>query len=134
MATIEEQKKLVKTFCSKYKALPLLPLSKWHLDASRDAPARGGIWISRMSFPAPPEADLRDSLYRVCEWLKSAVHTIPPPDEVPLKDVGVEFVGRRLGVETNAPEPSIPEHEKLKALEGECESDMTILYVHGGSF
>ena len=134
MDTIEGQKKLVKTFCTAYKALPLVPLSKRHEDASHDAPARGGIWISRTSFPAPPENDLRNLLYHACNQLKTPEQTITPSEEVPLMDVGVEFIGHRSGVEPLTPEPSIPEHDKLKALEKECESDMTILYLHGGGF
>jgi hypothetical protein len=48
-------------------------------------------------------------------------------------DVGVEFIGERTGdIASDAPEPDISEEEKLRALEKECSSDMTILYVHGG--
>ena len=87
-----------------------------------------------MSLHAPPETDLRDILYHVCSQIKGPEHIITPPEEVSLQDVGVEFIGRRLNVASDAPEPSIPEHEKLKALEEGCESDMTILYLHGGGF
>lgn len=85
-----------------------------------------------MSFPAPKDVGLRDALYRVCEQLKAPDQSFPPPLEVPLEDVGVEFIGRRSGVKGKATEPDISEQDKLKALESECESDITILYIHGG--
>ena len=85
-----------------------------------------------MSFRAPEDYGLRDALYRVCERLKTPNQTFTPPFELPLKDVGVEFIGYRSGVEGNAPEPEMSEQGKLKALESECKSDMTILYIHGG--
>ena len=107
-------------------------MSQWQANSPVDAPARGGIWISRTKFRAPVETHLRDALYHVCERLKIANQDITPPQEVPLIDVGVEFIGRRFGVEFNAPEPRISELDKLKALESEWKGDMTILYVHGG--
>lgn len=132
MATVEEQKKLVKRLCQQYRAIPWEPISKKQRDSAGDRPARGASWISRVSFPAPSSTSIRDALYQVIEHLKSDYHYITPANETPLLDVGVEFIGVRSGVEDNAPEPSIPEEEKLHALEKECISDMTILYIHGG--
>ena len=85
-----------------------------------------------MSFCAPKETDLRDALYLVCEQLKAPCQSFTPSFEVPLKDVGVEFIGPRLGVEGRAAEPDMSEQDKLAALENECLSDMTIPYIHGG--
>ena len=132
MTTIDEQKKLVETLCLRYKSVPWAPISQMQRESSRDAPAKGSVWISRMNFSAPTDTDLRDALYRVCERLKDPGQSFASPDEVPLKDVGVEFVGSRSGVEDGAPEPDILEQEKLKYLERECKCDMTILYIHGG--
>ena len=101
-------------------------------ESSRNTPARGGVWISRMTFRAPEDTGLREALYRVCERLKSPHQSFTPPCQVPLNDVGVEFIGRRSGVEDKAMEPDVSEQEKLKALESECTSDRTILYIHGG--
>lgn len=53
---------------------------------------------------------------------------------MPLREVGLEFVGNRAGVAANTPVPQISELEKLKELESECEADFTILYFHGGGF
>ena len=133
MTTVDEQKKLVETLCRKYQSVPWQPISQMQRESSRDAPARGSVWISRMTFPAPTDTDLQDALYRVCERLKNPGQSFVPPAEVPLKDVGVEFIGSRSGVEDKASEPDVSEQDKLQFLERECKSDMTILYIHGGA-
>jgi hypothetical protein len=132
MATTEEQRKLVKRVCEQFHAVPWESIGKKQRDSAVDRPARGAAWISRVSFPAPSSTSIRNALYQVIDHLKSDYHHITPAGETPLLDVGVEFIGLRSGVEDNAPEPSILEHEKLRTLEKECTSDMTILYVHGG--
>ena len=132
MSTVEEQKKLVEALCRRYRSLPWMPISQLQRESSHDAPARGGVWISRMSFCAPKETGLREALYRVCERLKAPCQSFTPSFEVPLKDVGVEFIGPRVGVEGRVAEPDMSEQDKLAALEDECSSDMTILYIHGG--
>ena len=133
MTTVDEQKKLVETLCRKYQSVPWQPISQMQRESSRDAPARGSVWISRMTFPAPTDTDLQDVLYRVCERLKNPGQSFVSPAEVPLEDVGVEFIGSRSGVEDRASEPDISEQDKLQFLERECKSDMTILYIHGGA-
>ena len=133
MATVDEQKKLVETLCRKYLSVPWQPISQMQRESSRDTPARGSVWISRMVFPAPADTALRDALYRVCERLRDPGQSFASPAEVPLKEVGVEFIGSRAGVENGATEPNISEQDKLQCLEGECKSDMTILYIHGGA-
>ena len=86
-----------------------------------------------MTFPAPTDAGLRDALYRVCERLGDPGQSFASPAEVPLQNVGVEFIGSRSGVEDGTIEPDISEQDKLRCLERECKSDMTILYIHGGA-
>lgn len=132
MSTIDEQKKQVKTLCRNYKSVKWLPISQMQQQSSRDPPARGPVWISRTSFPAPKDYGLRDVLYLICERLSIPGQTFPPASDLPLKDVGVEFTGWRPGVDDKALEPDLSEVEKLHALENECESKMTILYIHGG--
>jgi hypothetical protein len=132
MASIDEQKKLVKLTCRKFRSLPWVPLAQKQRETSHDAPARGGVWISRTAFPTPASTSLRNALYSVINHLKSDYHRITPAEDTPLIDVGVEFIGIRSGVPNDAPEPAIAEEEKLQALEKECENDMTILYIHGG--
>lgn len=132
MSTIEDQKRIVDVFCRQFKSAPWQTMSQWQAKSPVDAPARGGIWISRTKFRAPVETHLRDALYHVCERLKIADQKITPSQQIPLTDVGVEFIGCRSGVDNNAPEPEISEQDKLQALESEWKGDLTILYVHGG--
>jgi hypothetical protein len=132
MNTVEEQKKIVKRTCQKYQSLPWVPLAQKQRESSRYIPARGPVWISRVTFPAPSNTSLRDALYSVIEVLKEDCHRITPAEETPLLDVGVEFIGVRRGVANDEFEPDISELEKLQALEKECTNDMTILYIHGG--
>ncbi|MCJ1247620.1 hypothetical protein MMC30_004835 [Trapelia coarctata] len=132
MATTAEQKQMVQALCNEYLSIPDMPLAQKQRETARDVPAKGNIWISRTKFPAPMEADLRDVLYEVCERLKAPDQNIALPQDVPLRDVGVEFIGHRPDANGNTLEPDIPEKDKLMFLQRDCESDMTILYVPGG--
>ncbi|RAO73546.1 uncharacterized protein BHQ10_009558 [Talaromyces amestolkiae] len=132
MATVEDQRRLVKSVCQRIRQMPWEPLAQKQHNSARDIPARGNIWISRLKFPAPASSSVRDALYHVINHLKSDYHKITPADETPVLDVGVEFIGERKGVPSDAPEPDISDEDKLQALEKECSSDMTILYIHGG--
>lgn len=85
-----------------------------------------------MTFSAPTDTGLRDALYRVCERLKDVGQSFALASDIPLEDVGVEFIGSRSGVDGKATEPDISEQEKLESLQRECQSNMTILYIHGG--
>lgn len=132
MSRFDEQKKQVKALCRNYLSVKWLPISQMQQQSSRDPPARGPVWISRTSFAAPKDFGLRDALCRVCDRLGTPGQSFPLASDLPLKDVGVEFTGWRSGVDDKAPEPGLSEVEKLHALENECESKMTILYIHGG--
>ncbi|KOC12618.1 hypothetical protein AFLA70_150g002281 [Aspergillus flavus AF70] len=134
MSSIDQQKKLIKRICQKYQNSPWPSLAQLQKATSLDtpAPARGGVWIARTSFSAPTNPAIRDVLYTVIHRLKKEYHRISPVEETPVIDVGVEFIGPRSQVPDDAPEPDIPEEEKLRALLQECNSELTILYAHGG--
>ncbi|KAB8245044.1 Alpha/Beta hydrolase protein [Aspergillus flavus] len=136
MSSIDQQKKLNKRICQKYQNSPWPSLAQLQkatsLDTPTPAPARGGVWIARTSFSAPTNPAIRDVLYTVIHRLKKEYHRISPVEETPVIDVGVEFIGPRSQVPDDAPEPDIPEEEKLRALLQECNSELTILYAHGG--
>ncbi|CAG8976043.1 hypothetical protein HYALB_00010324 [Hymenoscyphus albidus] len=129
--TIAEQQKLVKAICNKFISHPVTPwkpISQHQKDKSRDPPARGPIWISRTSFPAPPEEenDLCEALFRVCQQLKQPHQTVAAQSEAPLREIGLKFIGNRIGVASNAPEPDITELETLQALESESARHNTV--------
>ncbi|RMZ43315.1 hypothetical protein CA14_007270 [Aspergillus flavus] len=134
MSSIDQQKKLIKRICQKYQNSPWPSLAQLQKATSLDtpAPARGGVWIARTSFSAPTNPAIRDVLYTVVHRLKKEYHRISPVEETSVIDVGVEFIGPLSQVPDDAPEPDIPEEEKLRALLQECNSELTILYAHGG--
>lgn len=132
MTSHAQQEKIVKRACADYLNKPDIALAdKQHL-TTRDAPARGPVWISRTSFKAPCELDIRDALHRACTTSGNPSQEIPPSSQIPLKDVGVEFIGIRKGVDPSTPEPTMLEGRKLEMLQDSCENDFTILYLHGG--
>lgn len=132
MSTKEQQQAIIKATCEAIRARPWRSLLATQIATSKDRPARGCVWISRTKFEAPPELDLRDALYKIIAQLSRPEHKVTPASSTPVQHVPVEFLGFRSGVSNDAPEPNIPEREKLVALESECQSDMTILFVHGG--
>ena len=132
MSTANEQRQLVRNLCREWPKGLWLPVGQLQRKTAYDKPAHGPVWISRTRFPAPAEPALQDALYEVCERLRGPDHIITSKEKVPLQDVGVEFIGARKSANENASEPSMPEGEKLKRLQDDCENDMTILYVHGG--
>lgn len=113
MSTIDEQRKIILQTCRVYLSLPNIPIQQLQAQSSgkRATPAKGGIAIDQATFPAPPEADLRDALFEVIEELKSPEHDFMPSTELSQVDTGVEFVRD----EANG-----------------SKVDTVILYMHGG--
>ena len=132
MTSRAQQEEKVKTVCANYRAIPDIPLAQKQRGTARDAPPRGSVWISRTSFRAPLESDLRDALWMASERLRTENQATTKQGYPPLKDVGVELISPRHGADATAAEPSIPETQKVKTLQESCESDVTILYMHGG--
>ncbi|KAJ4299558.1 hypothetical protein N0V90_004804 [Kalmusia sp. IMI 367209] len=133
MSTVEEQQKIIEKTCASYASLPLVPISQMQAQSSRDRPAKGRVWISRSSFPAPPDSGLKDALFEVIDRLSMPDHIIMAPEELAQADVGVEFIGTRNGASADESEPNVEEPEKLRLLEKETKSDIIILYMHGGA-
>ncbi|KAJ4219329.1 hypothetical protein NW757_014555, partial [Fusarium falciforme] len=81
--------------------------------------------------PAPPEDGLRNLLFEAIEALGRGSEQYCKPTTQPM---GAEWVGYRSGVSARTPEPSISELEKYKNLVSEVQTDLTLLYFHGGSY
>lgn len=96
-------------------------------------PVSGPIWVSRVTIPTPPEDNLRQLLFTVIDQLKeSNDESYAKPKTLP---VTAEWNGFRNGVSLREPEPSdMGEAEKYKNLISQVESDVTVLYIHGGAF
>ena len=132
MTSLEEQKKIVDAARRKFQARPWAKINTLQLASAKDPPARRGIWISRGHFPAQNENALRNALFSVCQRLQEPCRALQSPHSLSCESVKVEFIGCRPPNKSNNVELKAPEQEKLKLLEQECESDMTILYLHGG--
>lgn len=96
-----------------------------------DPGVKGNIWVSKTAFPAPPEDDIRKLVLSAIKTLGEGGEEYDTPS---LEPVTGEWVGYRAGVSAGTPEPSISEQEKYTSLLKEVESDVTVLYFHGGSY
>lgn len=105
-------------------------ISKQQRLSVRAAPVPGYLWVSRTQTEAPPEDDMRQMLFRTFDDLKDGPEVYSAPDTVAVE---AEWHGQRKGVDAKEPEPSIPEPEKYQRLVKDAESDLVVLYFHGGA-
>ena len=107
------------------------------LKAKEDSPLaskpKGPIWVARDEFPVPIQSNVKDVLYRAIEALGDGT-SCQTVDDVDVRPVHGEWVGHRVGVGKNAPEPDISEADKYKGLKSDARSEVTILFLHGGQF
>lgn len=97
----------------------------------KDPGVNGSMWVSKVAFP-PPEDAVRQLLFTAIEELKSGGEEYA---KTGLEAVEGEWVGPRRGVKANAPEPKdMSEADKYEKLVAEAETDLTLLYFHGGSY
>ncbi|KAF1955020.1 alpha/beta-hydrolase [Byssothecium circinans] len=92
MSTVEEQQQTVRNTCRTYLSLPLVPISQLQAQSSGKRTAKGGAVIEQSNFPAPPENDLKNALFKVIEQLKSPEHEFMSSARISHIDVGVEFI------------------------------------------
>jgi acetyl esterase/lipase len=109
-------------------------ISKLQHMTTKDFPIKGNMWISKTTFPAAEEDDLRQALFRAIEELRDESHTdfsYTQPDMLPVEG---EWTGSRTQATKDTPEPSISEEEKYSNLMKETTTDVTVLYFHGGAY
>lgn len=94
---------------------------------------KGPIWVARDEFPVPIESNVKDVLYRAIKALSDGTNS-QTVDDVDIWPVRGEWVGHRVEVGKNAPEPDISEVDKYKRLKDDARSKVTILFLHGGQF
>ena len=83
--------------------------------------------------PAPTQCNIKDALYRAIEALGDGTHS-QTIEDVDILPVSGEWVGHRVGVGKNAPEPDMSETDKYRGLMSDTRSKITILFLHGGQF
>ncbi len=106
------------------------PVTKRQRETAADREAKGPSWVSRVTFPAPPEDDVRQL---ICD----AVSALGVGDEkytIPvIENVQAQWTGFRAHVPRMEPEPLISEVEKFDCLMREVSCPITILYAYGGA-
>ncbi|KAI9832914.1 MAG: hypothetical protein M1819_003944 [Sarea resinae] len=101
----------------------------------KDPGVKGPIWISRVTIPVDEKGDeIRKLVFGAIDDLaeEEEMKDYPKPDLVPVE---AEWTGYRSGVDAHEPEPvGMAEEEKYKRLMDEVQSDVTVLYFHGGAY
>lgn len=122
--------KIMRSFFENPKPSPMSKLQNLSLI---DSGIKGRKWIAKVTLPKPPEedSDVREQLFKAFDGLKEGGETYTVPELLPVE---AEWTGYRAGVDTNAPQLDISEEEKYQRLMNEVESDVTILYFHGGAY
>lgn len=96
----------------------------------KDAPAKGPIWVSRVSIPSDGDHGIVQAIKKVIRILGDGSETYDAPQCV---DVKAEWVGYRSGADNWTLEPNIPEEEKYGMLMKELGNDSVMYYAHGGA-
>ena len=101
--------------------------------SGRYRPPKGPTWAAASVIPVPATEDtnLLEILMEVIREMGEGTEEIDVPEYAPVE---AEWVGYRKGVDRGEPQPKLSEEEIYKALCRDTESDVTILYVHGGGF
>lgn len=106
------------------------PISKQQTPFHSDVPAKGPMWISRVTLPSGGTHEILHAVEEVIQKPGDGSETYDVPDCV---DVKAEWVGYRSGVEKGTPEPKVSEEEKYRLLIRDVEDDTVMLYAHGGA-
>jgi hypothetical protein len=96
----------------------------------KDAPARGPMWVSRVTLPSDGDHGIVPVIAEAIKMLGDGSETYDIPECV---DVKGEWVGHRSGADKSTVEPQIPEEEKYNRLSKELENDSVLYYIHGGA-
>ena len=98
---------------------------------THDPGVKGPVWVSRSSYPKPPEDDVRKAVLDAISHLGDGTEHFDVPEIGPLE---TEWVGWRDGVNKNAAEALGSELERYEGLMSMVKSDVTVFYVCGGAF
>lgn len=119
----------IRSLMSGSKPTPILKQQRFTLE---DPGIKGAMWISKVTLPAPSEAeDILNLLTSTIDALKqddSEKYTTPS-----IVPVEAEWTGYRSNVPPNHPRPDLSEAQHYEKLMSEVSSDLTILYLHGGA-
>ncbi|KAK3167450.1 hypothetical protein OEA41_010577 [Lepraria neglecta] len=106
------------------------PISKQQKHSLRDPGIKGKMWISKVTLPAPEE-DVRGVLVKAVDEMREGGEIYTAPEIVPVE---AEWTGYRANVDAHRPRLDLTEAQHYERLMSEVNSDVTILYFHGGAF
>ncbi|KPI44026.1 AB hydrolase superfamily protein C4A8.06c [Cyphellophora attinorum] len=112
------------------------PIGRIQAFGNRDQGIKGGIWISKVTIPAPPGGDLADLVLGAVKDLDESGLGLAETGLPDLKAaaIGAEWTGPRGNVAKDAPRPDFEEREHYENLVKESPGETTILYFHGGGY
>lgn len=99
--------------------------------SQRVPPVKDPIWISKASFPAPKDDDLRQALFEVVEQLGDGTQEYTKPEYA--EAVEGEWIGFRRK-EPPAEHAAGDQKQNYEGLMRDVSNDKTIIYIHGGNF
>jgi len=134
-ATSKKIETKIETAVKKMRAFfaqsPMPSISTLQGNSLKSRSVRGNLWVSRVSLPCPEDA-VRTILYLGIRSLSSdGWETLALPSLVPIE---LEWTGYKKGAESGDLEAPMSEKEKYDNLMREVNSEVTLLYVHGGGF
>jgi acetyl esterase/lipase len=112
------------------------PVGKMQHLTTKDPGVKGKVWVSKVSFPVPPEDDLRQTLFKAISDLKdsNAECRDISYEEPEAKGLEAEWHGYHPLAHPNDPEPpGLTSHQKYERLMDDTSSPITLLYFHGGA-
>ncbi|KAI9812643.1 MAG: hypothetical protein M1827_004632 [Pycnora praestabilis] len=100
--------------------------------STQDPGVRGPVWVSRITYPAPPENDLQKVVLDAIKEFGDGTERYDIPN---IGGLEAQWIGWRGGVEKKEPEAPGCELEKYENLMREVKNkDLTVFYVYGGAF
>ena len=107
----------------------LLPISTQQRESRKEANPSEPCWVSGVELPLPEKQNLRHALFGVIEALGQGHESFDPVDAVAVR---AEWVGH-----CKAPEALLVASsgaEKYNGLMEDTSSEVTLIWVHGGTF
>ena len=106
-------------------------ISKLQKGSQRDPGVKGPMWISTATIPASQdEPGPVEALQTAIKELGDSTETYTSPEVAELQG---EWTGYRRDAKGNTLPPPISELAKYNEMMEEVESDLTVLYFHGGA-
>ena len=98
-----------------------------------DPGIKGRIWISKVTFPPPPE--VYSALDLLCKAIDQLKEDYAATYEVPATlPVEAEWTGFRPNVDAQRQRPDLSEQQHYEKLQADVQTPLTILYFHGGAY